>query len=154
MANTAPVNLDKAWLQSFLDTDVKHFLAEIKKIMADGTVGGEVVPALFNLLPAGEHGSGVLPGAALPLTIGGMLKDAETNGSHLDTALTELITAVHTIFKDQKLLFESIEDGLEDTLEQLFKTQGENLEKIDGEKLLDIFSDVDDNLGGGNGEDD
>ncbi|NBM15786.1 type VII secretion system-associated protein [Streptomyces sp. GC420] len=154
MADSAPVNLDKAWLENFLNTDVRLFLGEIKKIMADGTVGGEVIPTLYNLLPAGEHGAGVLPGAALPLTIGGMLKDGETNGANLDKAITELITAVHTVYKDQKLLFESIEDGLEETLEKLFKTQGENLEKIDGEKLLDIFSDVDQNLAGSGGDDD
>ncbi|GGZ00863.1 type VII secretion system-associated protein [Streptomyces poonensis] len=154
MADSAPVNLDKAWLENFLNDDVKDFLSALEKIMADGTVGGEEIPALYNLLPEGQHGPGVLPGAKLPLTIGGMETDTETNGQHLTTAVKELITAIHTILENQKLLFESIEDGLADSIDELFKTQGENLEKIDGEKLVDIFSEVDEYLSGTGAEDD
>ncbi|MFE5238792.1 MULTISPECIES: type VII secretion system-associated protein [unclassified Streptomyces] len=150
MAQGAPVNLDKVWLENFLRRDVQGFSEEIRKIQGDGPT----VPALSSLLPEGDHPDGVLAGAVLPLTIGGMTKDGVTNGQRLNKAVVDMITDVTTILDEQKTLFTSIEDSLETTIEKLFKTQGENLEKIDGQKLLDIFSDVDDVLGGGDGEDD
>jgi hypothetical protein len=150
MAQGAPVNLDKAWLEKFLSQDIKGFSEEIRKIQGDGTDA----PALANLLPEGERPAGTLAGASVPLTIGGMLKDTLTNGQRLNQAVVDMITEIVTILEEQKTLFSSIEDGLESTIEELFKTQGDNLEKIDGQKLLDIFSDVDDVLGGGSGEDD
>ncbi|MEU3185083.1 type VII secretion system-associated protein [Streptomyces sp. NPDC006923] len=155
MADSAPVNLDKAWLENFLNQDIETFKEEIRKILGDGTLSdGAVVPALSNLLPEGDLGEDALPGAALPLTIGGMVKDASTNGQHLSTAVVKMITDVTAILDDQKILFDSIDENLQTTLEKLFKTQGENLEKIDGEKFLDIFSDVDEILGGNGDEDD
>jgi hypothetical protein len=153
MADSVPVNLDKAWLENFADHDIQTFKDEIKKIMGDGTAAdGGVVPALSNLLPEGEHGSAVLPGAILPLSIGGMVKDADTNGQHLNTAVVKLITDITAIFDEQKILFDSIDENLRTSIEKLFKAQDDNLEKIDGQKLLDIFSDVDDILGGGSGK--
>ncbi|MFF2525168.1 type VII secretion system-associated protein [Streptomyces liangshanensis] len=151
MANSAPVNLDKAWLENFLTHDVRPFAEQIRKIMADDP--DTDVPALANLLSEGEHGPAVLPGALLPLTLGGMQKDADTNGSHLDTAVTKMINDIKTIFEEQKTLFESIDENLATSIEKLFATQSESLDKIDGEKLLDIFGDIDEALGGG-GEDD
>lgn len=149
MADKPPVNLDRAWLERFLD-DVRDFQEEIRKITADGPNA----PALYNLLPEGEHGEGVLPGAVLPLTIGGMAGDGITNGKHLSGSVVELIKAVNVVLENQKVLFDSIEEGLETTLDELFKAQGDNLEKIDGEMFLDVFSDVDEVLSGGRGEDD
>ncbi|MDX3850297.1 type VII secretion system-associated protein [Streptomyces sp. AK02-01A] len=155
MADSAPVNLDKAWLENFLNQDIETFKEEIRKILGDGTLSdGGVVPALSNLLPEGDLGEDALPGGALPLTIGGMVKDGATNGQHLSTAVVKMITDVTAILDDQKILFDSIDENLQTTLEKLFKAQGENLEKIDGQKFLDIFSDVDDILGGNSGGDD
>jgi len=149
MAEGAPVNLNKAWLETFRQ-DVQGFLEEIRKVQGDGVSA----PALANLLPAGEHPKGTLPGATLPLTIGGMIADGETNGQYLSEAVVEMITSVTTIFDEQEILFESIVESLQTSIDTLFTTQGENLEKIDGQKLLDIFSDVDDVLAGGSGEGD
>ncbi|WP_405389894.1 type VII secretion system-associated protein [Streptomyces sp. NBC_01102] len=155
MAEGGPVNLDKAWLQNFLDRDIGGFSEEIRKIQGDGlSADGGFVPALANLLPEGDLPDGTLAGAVLPLTIGGMTKDTVTNGQHLNKAVVAMITEVTGILDDQKILFESIEDSLETTIEKLFKTQGENLEKIEGQKFLDIFSDVDDVIGGSGGGDD
>lgn len=155
MAQNPPVNLDKAWLENFLNHDIAEFIAEIKKIMGDGAgPDGAVVPALDALLPTGAHGDWALPGAELPLTIGGMAKDSVTNGQHIKDAVVELIGAVTTILEDQKLLFDDIDDNLRTSIETLFKTQGDNLAKIDGDKFLDIFSDVDESLGGRDEEDD
>ncbi|GGZ70682.1 type VII secretion system-associated protein [Streptomyces subrutilus] len=155
MAENAPVNLDKAWLEKFLNEDVKEFMAAIKKIMGDGVgADGVVIPSLDSLLSTGDHGDWVLPGAELPLTIGGMTKDGATNGQHLKQAVEEIIGAVTTILEDQKRLFDDIDDNLRTSIESLFTTQGENLGKIDGAKFKDIFSDVDESLGGSKKKDD
>ncbi|MER5778833.1 type VII secretion system-associated protein [Streptomyces sp. NPDC002039] len=155
MAENTPVNLDKAWLENFLNNDIANFIAEIKKIMGDGVgPGGVVVPALDALLSKGAHGDWALPGAELPLTIGGMTKDGATNGQHIKEAVEELIGSVTTVLEDQKLLFDDIDDNLRTSIDTLLKTQGDNLAKIDGDKFLDIFSDVDGSLGGRDEDDD
>ncbi|MFE6777593.1 type VII secretion system-associated protein [Streptomyces sp. NPDC057702] len=146
MADKPPVNLDKTWLTNFQTQDVQKFLGEIKKIQGDG----EYAPALANLIKGGTRSKDVPAGILLPLSIGGMAGEGTgTNGDLLQSGVTEMIKVIVKIFADQKLLFEAIDAGITDTLEDLLKTQGENLEKIEAEKFLDIFEDVDDLLGDG-----
>lgn len=155
MADTPTVNLDKAWLENFLNHDILNFRNELTKILNDGIgPSGEIVPALANLLPEGQIPEGSLAGAVRPLTIGSMANDDRTNGKALVAAVTELIKAIDLIIEHQKTLFEDIDDNLRTSIDKLFKTQGDNLAKIDGDKLLDIFEDVDDSLGGSSEEED
>lgn len=53
MAESAPtVNLNKAWLQNFLDNDVIPFADELRKMGLEGTAPGDstlTVPALVDL---------------------------------------------------------------------------------------------------------
>ncbi|MFJ6726401.1 MULTISPECIES: type VII secretion system-associated protein [unclassified Streptomyces] len=154
MADGTTVNLDKAWLEKFLKEDVLNFREELRKILLDGEYDGRSAPSLANLLPGGEIPEGTPSEAALPLTIGAMVKDARTNGESLVESITKVIGAIDVILKNQTILFEDIEDNLGTSIEKLFKTQGDNLAAIDGQKLLDVFEDVDDSLGGGNDEDD
>ncbi|MEU6483638.1 type VII secretion system-associated protein [Streptomyces sp. NPDC046887] len=156
MAENSPVNLDKAWLQNFLDVDVAGFIAELDKITKDG-VGptGEDVPALANIGEGGARPDFVKPGAELPLTIGIMKdNDKEVSGKNLQDSVKKMITNIKTILEEQKTLFGDIDDNLRTSIEKLFKTQGDNLAKIEGDKFLDIFEDVDETLGGGESEDD
>ncbi|MFE6281204.1 type VII secretion system-associated protein [Streptomyces sp. NPDC057877] len=155
MADAPTVNLDKAWLENFLNNDILNFRNELKKIVNDGVgPSGEIVPALANLLPEGQIPEGSLPGAVRPLTIGSMAADTRTNGKALVEAVTELIGAIDLILENQKILFEDIDDNLRTSIDKLFKTQGDNLARIDGDKLLDIFEDVDESLGGSGDPDD
>ncbi|MEU8522904.1 type VII secretion system-associated protein [Streptomyces sp. NPDC048577] len=154
MADGTTVNLDKAWLEKFLKEDIFNFREELRKILLDGEYDKKSAPSLPNLLPGGDIPDGTPSEAALPLTIGGMVKDARTNGEALVGSITEVIGAIDVILKNQAILFEDIEDNLGASIEELFKTQGDNLAKIDGQKLLDVFEDVDDSLGGGEKKDD
>ncbi|MFD5426428.1 type VII secretion system-associated protein [Streptomyces sp. NPDC127084] len=151
MADNPTANLDKAWLEKFLKEDIFNFRDELRKILLDGKDG---TPALANLLPGGHIPKGTPAEAVLPLTIGAMAGDARTNGEGLVESITKVIGAIDVIIKNQSTLFEDIEDNLGTSIEKLFKTQGDNLAKIDGQKLLDVFEDVDDSLGGGEKEDD
>ncbi|MFD5037094.1 type VII secretion system-associated protein [Streptomyces sp. NPDC058378] len=153
MADNPPaVNLNKAWLQNFLDNDVIPFLAAVKKIREDGDSPDKVlVPAIPNL-QGGEDGANKAPGffdgQKVPLAIGTMAgdKDGRTNGGYLIKCLNEMVDQIDEILKLQVELFEEIEDNLEDTIEEMFKTQDDNLEKIDGKKLVDFFEGVDEVL--------
>jgi len=64
-------------------------------------------------------------------------------GSTLVEALKTQATALDKILTDQKTLFDDIDDALDEDDHTLLKTQGDSLDKIDGEKLLDIFDTVD-----------
>ncbi|MFC9946338.1 type VII secretion system-associated protein [Streptomyces pratensis] len=161
--NSPPVNINKAWLQSFLDNDVVPFLAAVKKIRENGnSPDGVLVPGMPTL-QGGEDGAqtapGFLDGQKVPLAIGAMAGDKEgrTNGGYLIKSLNGMVDQLDEILKLQVELFEEIEDDLEDTIEKMFKTQEDNLGKIDGKELIDFFEGVDDVLsesGGSNDDDD
>ncbi|MET7412602.1 type VII secretion system-associated protein [Streptomyces rubiginosohelvolus] len=164
MAEAPALNLNKAWLQSFLDDDLVPFLAEIKKMREDGTTtDGTTVPGIPTL-QGGEDGSataaGFHDGQKKPLAIGTMAADenGRTNGGYLVKCLNGLVDQLDDILKLQVELFEQIEEDLEDTIEELFKTQDGNLEKIDGKDMIDFFEGVDEVLsesaGGGSDDED
>ena len=77
-----------------------------------------------------------------------------TNGQYVVKALNAFIGEVTAILKQQGELFEEIQDGLEDTIEKLFKARDVNLDKIKGEDFLDFFEDVDSILSEGSGSGD
>ncbi|MFJ3670376.1 type VII secretion system-associated protein [Streptomyces sp. NPDC090106] len=148
MAETAPtVNLNKAWLQNFLDNDVKPFAEAIGKLGKSGYAPGDLtleVPAFKDMEEGGGTPAGFLTGQKFPIAIGNMGTDTTwTNGQHLVKALTTFIAEVTAILDLQDELFAEIEDSLEDTIAKLFKTRDDNLEKIKGEDFLDFFEDVD-----------
>ncbi|MFD4022109.1 type VII secretion system-associated protein [Streptomyces sp. NPDC058576] len=164
MAEAPALNLNKAWLQSFLDNDLVPFLAEVKKMREDGTTtDGKTVPGI-PMLQGGEDGSataaGFHDGQAKPLAIGSMARDeaGRTNGGYLVKSLNGLIDQLDDILKLQVELFEQIEEDLEATIEELFKTQDGNLDKIDGKDMIDFFEGVDEVLsesaGGSNNDED
>jgi hypothetical protein len=156
MANTPTVNLNKSWLQSFIDNDIIPFKDEIRKIGLEGNspVDGVLVPALADLVAAGgKTAAGFLDGQVKPLAIGTMAGETggRTNGGNVKDKLNELITQVNAILKQQGELFGEIEDDLKATILKMFKTQDESLDKIDGKKFVDFFEDVDSILSEGPG---
>ncbi|PWI13053.1 hypothetical protein DI272_02060 [Streptomyces sp. Act143] len=160
MAETAPtVNLNKAWLQGFLDNDVIPFADELRKMGLPGTAPGDStleVPALVDLEEGGGTRAGFLTGQDKnPIAIGLMAGDNSwTNGQYVVKALNTFIGEITGILKQQGELFEEIQDSLEDTIEKLFKTRDENLDKIKGEDFIDFFEDVDSVLSDGSGSGD
>jgi hypothetical protein len=154
--NTPTVNLNKAWLQAFLTDDVRPFITEIRKMGVAGTapIDGVDVPALVDLVAAGgKTAAGFRDGQVKPLAIGTMATETagRTNGGNVIAKLNELIEQVTAILKQQGELFDEIEDDLEETIEKMFKTQDENMDKIDGKKFVNFFEDVDDILSEGPG---
>ncbi|WP_327694984.1 type VII secretion system-associated protein [Streptomyces sp. NBC_00459] len=157
MANTPTVNLDKAWLQSFLTKDVGPFREELRRMgLPDKSPidSDVIVPALADLVAdGGNTAAGFLDGQVKPIAIGTMAKESggRTNGGNVSTKLAELIEQVTGILAFQGELFAEIEDDLEETIKKMFSAQDQNMEKIDGKKFVNFFEDVDDILSEGPG---
>ncbi|WP_455356640.1 type VII secretion system-associated protein [Streptomyces sp. SYSU K217416] len=150
--NPPELNLDKAWLQRFLDDDIASFITAVKTIREDGdSPDGVFVPGIPNLQGGGEgamKANGFHDGQKVPLAIGTMAVDEgdRTNGKYLIGCLNKLVDELDEILKLQVEFFEEIEDSLKDSIEKLFKAQGDNLEKIEGKDFIDLFGGVDEVL--------
>ncbi|MGY1500746.1 type VII secretion system-associated protein [Streptomyces sp. QTS52] len=153
--NTPTVNLNKAWLQRFLDDDVSSVKDEIRKMGLEdkSPTDGVLVPALADLMPGGKTAIGFLDAQVKPIAIGTMAADASgrTNGGNITAKLNTLLEQVTGILTQQGELFAEIEDDLKDTIEKMFKNQEESLDKIDGKKFVNFFEDVDSILSEGPG---
>ncbi|MDH6624499.1 hypothetical protein M2271_002301 [Streptomyces sp. LBL] len=156
--NTPTVNLNKAWLESFIEKDVGPFREAIRLIREDGTAPADdalQVPAVGNLLAGNgaKAASGFYDGQKVPIAIGTMAADegGRVNGGYLVKSLNAVLEQLDGILKNQSELFEEIEANLRDTIAEMSKTQEESLEKIDGKKFVNFFEDVDDVLSEGSG---
>ncbi|WP_405896720.1 type VII secretion system-associated protein [Streptomyces sp. NBC_00727] len=139
-------HLDSTALKNFKNNDVGDFITDLLNIRKDNEGG---VRSLKNLVA--ETGKGSASGDAKMLRIGlmgGGDSEDPTGGSALIEALKTQGGALDGIFKSQKVLFDDIESALEETITTLLKTQGASLTSIDGEKLMDIFDTVDDDMSG------
>lgn len=165
MAEKKPtVNLNKAWLEGFIEDDVKPFKKDILRLEKPGSSPADSnfeVPAMVALQEEnGPDATGFLTGQNKPLAIGRMVggdSGRRTNGSNVVSVLNGLIDQLDGIIKQQIELFEEIEENLTVSLDTMFKNQGESLEKIKGAEFVEVFSDVDAILSeapGEGGEDD
>lgn len=158
-----PLELNKDWIRKFLDNDVTDFQSALKKILTDkvdpdpstilqSLFSGPAmfsllseVPTVKNMMKGGSKPDSVLEESEWPLIIGLMGK-GELNGDSVLSGVQDTAETLTEFLEGQQTLFNDIEYALEDTIDTLFGTQGDNLEKIDGQKMIDIFEDVDDDL--------
>jgi hypothetical protein len=152
MADAPKLTMDKAGLQAFIDNDVKPFLKEIEKLSDEDSFG----PSVWHILGKKDYANTDLLGLELPLSVGLMTGDSakglgDVKAGPLSDQITKLAEGIITILETHKELFEEVIDALETTMEKLLKQQGDNLTKIDGEKFVDIFEDVDEILSGSSG---
>ncbi|MFK0120064.1 type VII secretion system-associated protein [Streptomyces sp. NPDC090994] len=143
-------HLDSTALRNFKNNDVADFINDLLNIRKDNAG----VRSLKNLVA--ETGTDSAAGAAKILRIGlmgGGDTEDPTGGGALVQKLKEQATSLDSIFTSQKTLFDDIDDALDETITTLLKTQGESLTSIDGEKLLDIFDTVDDDMSGTGNDD-
>jgi hypothetical protein len=138
-------HLDSTALKNFKNTDVADFINDLLAIRKDNAG----VRSLKNLIA--ETGAGSAQGLAKILRIGlmnGGDSSDPVGGSTLVEALKTQATGLDKILTGQKTLFDDIDDALDETITTLLKTQGDSLDSIDGEKLLDIFDTVDGDMSG------
>ncbi|TXC99886.1 type VII secretion system-associated protein [Streptomyces sp. ISID311] len=135
-------HLDAHAVQTFIDNDVSDFMSALEKIRKDDPGG---VRALKSILD-GTATVDTLDENQI-LAIGLMAGDDSLHGQNLIKAVQTVATSVDEILATQGTLFKDIDRDLRRTVKTLLDTQGSSLASIDGEKLLDVFSNVDSDLG-------
>ncbi|MGW3150334.1 type VII secretion system-associated protein [Streptomyces sp. NPDC001177] len=138
------VKLDREGLRSFIENEVKPFLDEIRKMNQPSSFA----PSMAQILGKEDYDNKDWFGMETPLAIGKMgSKDAggfgDVHGQQLNDQITESGNSFLEILRTHEELFGDIVDGLESTIKELFKTRDGGLEKIEGQKFLDYFTDVD-----------
>jgi hypothetical protein len=160
MAETKPpTQLDKAWIENFRNIDIADFKKLLKEVSQNST-GDPVVPSMAALKGEDDGVPGLPFGTPVPLAIGNLASDVGTHGQAVSKSVMEMVTLLDGIIKSHLTLFDDIDSALEETIQTLFQTQGESLDAVEGQQLIDIFEDVEADLttapteekGEGNGE--
>ncbi|WP_327113381.1 type VII secretion system-associated protein [Streptomyces sp. NBC_01341] len=137
-------HLDSGAIKTFMANDLADFISALEKIRKDDPGG---VRALKSLVE----------GMATPETldenqfaaIGLMGADDSVHGQTLIKVITSVAESVDGELAAHHTLFKDMDRDLQETVDTLLKTQGNNLSEIGAEEFLDIFTDVDDDLAAG-----
>ncbi|CAM2963912.1 type VII secretion system-associated protein [Streptomyces albus] len=139
--NQPATQLNKEWLQNFKNHDIAAFRDLLKAISEDGE--NPMAPAMKTLNNKDAPIPGLPFGTPVPLAIGNLAGDESTHGKKVNESVVEMVQVLDGIISSHMDLFKDIESALEETIDTLFKTQGQSLDAIDGQKLFDIFEDED-----------
>ncbi|MGX1756821.1 type VII secretion system-associated protein [Streptomyces lydicus] len=151
--------LNKEWMKKFIDTTLEEFQTAIDKISKDGPserfasdMHGVDVQSVLSF---GEPRDNIHSENHTPLALGA-LAGPEGLAGGLVKAVMGAAKELGTVITDQKKLFDDIEDNLRETMKTLLTTEGESLDKIDGDKFMtafeDVVDDIADSLAGGGGD--
>ncbi|OON81113.1 type VII secretion system-associated protein [Streptomyces tsukubensis] len=150
--------LNKEWMKSFINGDLHDFQSAIAKMLVSApserfgsNMDGVDVVSITKLQDAPDN---IHSNNQHPLAIGA-LAGKDGLGADLVKSILDAAGKLGDFIEDQKKLFDDIESNLRDTMETFLKTEGDSMDKIDGEKFLDVFEDVEediaDSLSGGGG---
>ncbi|MEV5810350.1 type VII secretion system-associated protein [Streptomyces parvulus] len=128
--------LDKTSIQSFVDNDLATFITDLKKVLEEDP---SMLSISDNLTTPETVG---VTSAGKPLVMGMADDDDLVSGSSFTDSLASNIETVVATLKAQQDTFDEINDGLRQTLEELFKTQGDNLGSIEADAFTDVLSDA------------
>ncbi|MFJ7078534.1 type VII secretion system-associated protein [Streptomyces sp. NPDC098781] len=138
-----PLKLDKEGLQRFIEDEVRPFITELKE-MTEPTLYG---PSLAQVIGREEMDRKELWGLAVPLAIGNMAggdgKFPDVKGRELSDKVIAAAESVIDVIDSHIKLFTEMEEGLLTTVKTLFKEQENSLEKMPGDKIMEVFEDVD-----------
>jgi hypothetical protein len=140
MAVTA---LDVAFLNRFITNHIVEFRKALTDILNDDPKVGPPISKLS------DHMTTTTIDVKKPLTMGkltgegGMKEAAELNEDVQKSAF-----AIQKLLEDHQLLFEDVEEALREVIERMRATQHNNLEGMPMDDFMDIFEDVESDLGG------
>ncbi|MEV7080018.1 type VII secretion system-associated protein [Streptomyces sp. NPDC093516] len=139
-------HLDGKSLQTFIDHDLKDFLTKTQEIRKDKDSGDAQFPirALKSLVD-GETTPATI-GQNQILALGPMVSDDTTHGKGLVEAVRAAAKSIDEILERQQRIFQDIDRDFRQTLKQIGTTQSDNLTEIDGDKMLELFEDVDNDM--------
>jgi hypothetical protein len=144
-------HLDGPALQRFVDNDLADFLTALKAIRRDSTADDGGIRALRSIVDGATTPDSLQQSQAL--AIGSMGADDFLHGKSLLTAATGAAKSVDGVFAQHVDLFGDIERDMKQTIRTLLNTQGSSLQSIDAERMLDVFSDVDEGMSENPGDD-
>ncbi|MFF0478486.1 type VII secretion system-associated protein [Streptomyces sp. NPDC004284] len=140
-------HLDGQSLQTFVDHDIKDFLTKTEEIRRDKDSGDATYPirALRSLVD-GETTPETI-GQNQVLALGPMAGDDTTHGKSLIEAVKGAAKSIDEILERQQRLFRDIDRDFRQTLKLMGSAQSDNLTEINAEKMLELFEDVDNDMG-------
>lgn len=153
--------LDVEWLKQFIHGDFDDFRTALRKILQDDPTAG---PSLGFIADGAVTTTTLV--SSKPLALGGMVgavgggaeTDAEATsassatdmgGGALNQAIQKAAGAIYEQLESQDKLFEDMESALWETIEKMKASQARSLDKISSDTFMDIFEDVDTDLGSG-----
>jgi len=137
-------HLDGPALQRFVDNDLADFLTALKAIRRDSTADNGGIRALRSIVDGATTPDSLQQSQAL--AIGSMGADDFLHGKSLLTAVTGAAKSVDGVFAQHVDLFGDIERDMKQTIRTMLNAQGSSLHSIDAERMLDVFSDVDEGM--------
>ncbi len=141
--------LDSTFLKNFINNQVDAFRTSLENILKDSPTAGPAISFIADSIST----TTIL--SSKPLVLGPMAdENSVVGGGALNKVIQQGAGEVERILEDQTVLFEDLEQALWDTIDELAKAQGKNLENITADEFMDIFEDVDSDLDnpGGNEE--
>ncbi|MFM9498994.1 type VII secretion system-associated protein [Streptomyces galilaeus] len=125
--------LDAPALQSFIDNDVHQFKTDIVTLRTSR---------------AGTKSLYDMANSTTPLAIGGLAGDADTGGKNVIGNTVNAAKAIDAVLNRHAAALDDLERNLQNVITTMLKTQGSNLEQVDGEKFLTAIGDYDSDLAG------
>ncbi|MCX4569300.1 type VII secretion system-associated protein [Streptomyces viridodiastaticus] len=133
--------LDSTFLKNFINNQVDAFRTSLENILKDSPTAGPAISFIADSIST----TTIL--SSKPLVLGPMAdENSVVGGGSLNKVIQQGAGEVERILEDQTVLFEDLEQALWDTIDELAKAQGRNLENITADEFMDIFEDVDSDL--------
>lgn len=133
--------LDSTFLKNFINNQVDSFRTSLENILKDSPTAGPAITFIADSIST----TTIL--SSKPLVLGPMAdENSVVGGGSLNKVIQQGAGEVERILEDQTVLFEDLEQALWDTIDELAKAQGKNLENITADEFMDIFEDVDSDL--------
>ncbi|MFJ2648024.1 type VII secretion system-associated protein [Streptomyces sp. NPDC087420] len=138
--------LDTAFLKKFISDHIEPFAGTLEEIVKYSPTDGEAISDVV------ERETTSLS-TTIPLIIGNMAGEKAAGGK-VNAAIQAEAAEIARIIEEQTVLFKDFEEALRETIKELEKNQGSTLQGITPEEFMDVFEDVDSDLGGSGGEED
>ncbi|MFC8423070.1 type VII secretion system-associated protein [Streptomyces sp. NPDC057236] len=133
--------LDSTFLKNFINNQIDSFRTSLENILKDSPTAGPAISFIADSIST----TTIL--SSKPLVLGPMAdENSVVGGGSLNKVIQQGAGEVERILEDQTVLFEDLEQALWDTIDELAKAQGKNLENITADEFMDIFEDVDSDL--------
>ncbi|MFE5923232.1 type VII secretion system-associated protein [Streptomyces sp. NPDC056468] len=140
MPNVTVLNTE--FLNQFITNHIETFSSSLEKMQKDDQALG---PAISTV--AEKEITNTTISASKPLVLGHLaFKDSPVGGADLNKAIQGAAAELQRIIDSHVILFDDLQEAMEETVQKLNSIQGKNLENISFEDFEEIFEDVETDL--------